>query len=285
MPKSWVMNKIICQWDCQSNTGAVKTYLTPGVQLFIIQNESKKGYDMKLWYHLFLLCGSIAALIFFPGCVEKQLNVTVGFYDIQGLKKADHVIFQGHSIGKVDRISFTENGRYLVDISILPDFKNAATEHSQFYIADDPIQKDQTAVEIKLLETGGSVLSDGARVDGMEPPSGSMDALRETVEKEMDKFRDALEKGVGEFRKDIDQLAKELRRMPESEEFKAFTEKMERLAEEMKKSGKDVREKLQNDFLPKLWSEMDKLRKKLNDLGREDEMKQLDKKAEQLKSL
>ncbi len=234
--------------------------------------------------------------ILLTGCLKSELNLTIRFDGINGLETDDRVIFEGNSIGKVNRVSYSAEGKYLVEISIQPDFKNTATEHSEFFIAKAPGQDRQKAVEERLSQKGGKVLADGSIVEGTGKPVGFLGSLGETIRKEVDELKDGLGKGVDEltdglgkgveeFRKDIDELTEGLGRVPESEEFRQFREEMGRLAGEMKRSGKEVREKLRNEFLPGLRSEMEKLRKKLRDLGREDEMKQMEKEIEKLRNI
>ena len=73
------------------------------------------------------------------GCFQRSLTFQVRFPDVAGLKIEDPVYFEKNDIGKVNNITYTTQGDYLVTIVLIPGFKNAATEDSRFFVGNDPV--------------------------------------------------------------------------------------------------------------------------------------------------
>ena len=84
-----------------------------------------------------------------PACEKNGLDFKIRFDQVQGLKKGDSVIFEQNHIGLVDRVVYTGQGNFLVDVNISANFTPTATEHSRFFIISNPMQKNSKAIEIK----------------------------------------------------------------------------------------------------------------------------------------
>jgi hypothetical protein len=123
----------------------------------------------------------------FCGCKESGLDVTIKYDQIQGLQEGDRVIFEQNYIGEVTRISYSEDGYYTVDVEIRTAFANAGTEHSKFFITDDPKNKGRKAIEIIQARKGGLPLEEGATVEGSSKTSAVFSPTGESLEK---KFED-----------------------------------------------------------------------------------------------
>ena len=94
-----------------------------------------------------------------------------------------------------------------------------------------------------------------------------------------------IENGLKDFEKQFEQFSKDLKSIPESQEFKKLENELQRLLEEMKRSGQSMQQKIKEELLPKLKEEMEELRKRLRELGREDEMKPLEIKMEKIQNI
>ena len=210
----------------------------------------------------------------FLGCKESGLDVTIKYDQIQGLEEGDRVIFEQNHIGEVTRIFYSEDGYYTVDVEIRRAFANAGTEHSKFFITDDPKNKGRKAIEIIQARKGGLPLEDGARVKGSSKTSPVFTQTGESLEK---KFED--------IKKGFERLIEELSSLPESQEFKKLQRELERLAEEMKRSGESVREKVEQELLPRLKQEIEKLRERLQKFGREEEVEELETQLERIRQI
>jgi len=144
-----------------------------------------------------LLIITIASLF---SCTQGKLHLTVQFNATEGLKVADSVLFQQNRIGTVRQIRYTTQGNYLVDIVVEPEFKNALTVDSQFYIGIDPAQPDGKALIVEQSRPGGALLANKALVVGTEKPS----PWRQMLE--------TLQQKSGEWEKQLDRKLEELRR-------------------------------------------------------------------------
>lgn len=208
------------------------------------------------------------------GCEAENLNLFIRFDHIDGLKSNDSVIFETNRIGKVDEVTYTKKGDYLVELMIHKAYTNAVTEHVRFFIVSDPQDNGRSVVEMIQILKGGKPLQNNTVLEG----SNKSSAIIERLEKD-------LEKGMESFRKQFNEFAEELKKIPDSEAFKKLETELENLYDEMKRSGKDVRDLIQKEMLPRLEQELENLRKRLQEKGREDELKPLEIKMEEIRKI
>jgi paraquat-inducible protein B len=217
---------------------------------------------------LFLLAMS------FIGCKETGLNLKIRYSQIHNLKEGDRVIFEQNHIGQVADVFYAEDGYYMVDVAIMKNFANAATEHSKFFITSDPLNQGKKAIEITQTSKGGTPLSNGATVIGSARSSAQFNQM-------LGDFGKALE----DLQKQFEEFLDDLRKIPESEEFKKLEKELDDLLEDMKNSGKEAREKIQKEVLPKLKRELEELRERLRKLGREEEIQPLEVQMEKIREM
>jgi len=208
------------------------------------------------------------------GCEAENLNLFIRFDHIDGLKSNDSVIFETNRIGKVDEVTYTKKGDYLVELMIHKAYTNAVTEHVRFFIVSDPQDNGRSVVEMIQILKGGKPLQNNTVLEG----SNKSSAIIERLEKD-------LEKGMESFRKQFNEFAEELKKIPDSEAFKKLETELENLYDEMKRSGKDVRDLIQKEMLPRLEQELENLRKRLHEKGRENELKPLEIKMEEIRKI
>ena len=210
----------------------------------------------------------------FIGCKETGLNLKIRYNQIQNLNEGDRVIFEQNHIGQVVDVFYSEDGYYMVNVAIKKDFANAVTEHSKFFVTSDPLNEGEKSIEITQTPRGGTPLADGATVIGSAKPSAQFNQM-------LDAFGKALE----DLQKQFEEFLDDLRKIPESEEFKKLEKELGDLLEDMKNSGKEAREKIQKEVLPKLKRELEELRERLRKLGREEEIKPLEVQMEQIRKM
>lgn len=208
------------------------------------------------------------------GCEAENLNLFIRFDHIDGLKSNDSVIFETNRIGKVDEVTYTKKGDYLVELMIHKAYTNAVTEHVRFFIVSDPQDNGRSVVEMIQILKGGKPLQNNTVLEG----SNKSSAIIERLEKD-------LEKGMESFRKQFNEFAEELKKIPDSEAFKKLETELENLYDEMKRSGKDVRDLIQKEMLPRLEQELENLGKRLHEKGRENELKPLEIKMEEIRKI
>ncbi|MEA2060455.1 MAG: MlaD family protein [Thermodesulfobacteriota bacterium] len=214
-----------------------------------------------------VLAGLICSgMLIVSGCSSLHYNIV--FQDINGLVKGDAVCFEKNRIGRVDNILYREKGDYKVSIEIEKEFSAAVTEDSKFYIGTSPLDSNKKAVVLILLEKGGAPLESGAEIQGS---ASSFPA-------DLQPFLDKLESGLDKFFTD-------LKSIPESEEFKELENQLDMMVDNIKEKGAAAKEKFNTETLPRLKQELETLRKKLEGLGREEELKPLERKLNNLENV
>jgi paraquat-inducible protein B len=200
--------------------------------------------------------------LFFMGCKENAHHIKVKYDQIYDLKKGERVLFEQNHIGQVTEVFYSKEGYYLVSLAIKKSFANAATEHSRFIIIVDPQDKKNKAIEIIQAKKGGAPLQEGAIVDGSTKSSEFFGPMR-----------DELDKGIENLKEQFDKFSEEIKRIPESDEFKKLKKELDVLLEELKKSGKSVKEKIEKQLLPQIEKEVEKLRERLREFEQKKESK------------
>lgn len=219
---------------------------------------------------LILMIVSIIGL----GCEAENLNLTIKFDHIDGLKASDGVIFEENQIGRVDNVTYTKEGDYLVDVMIYKTYMNAATEHARFFIVSDPQNSEQRVVEMIQILKGGKPLQNNSVLEG----SSQSSAIIERLGKD-------LTKGMESFRKEFNEFSEELKKIPDSQAYKKLEDELDNLYDQMKQSGKDVKETIQKEILPRLEEELENLKKRFHEKGQGDELKPLEIKMEEIKNI
>ncbi|MBW2353594.1 MAG: hypothetical protein JRF51_10265 [Deltaproteobacteria bacterium] len=208
------------------------------------------------------------------GCYNQDINFSIRFGQIEGLRAQDRIIFEENRIGQVESISYTNEGDYLVHVQIDKPFLNAATEYSRFFIIDDPSKRGRKAVQMVRTGKGGLPLEKGAVVEGTTRFAFLLSTMQ-----------DNLGKAVSDLNRKFKEMSDDLKGIPESSEVKEFERYLGELKEKMLSAGAGVREKIQKDLLPWLQKEIDKLRERLRKLGREKEVEPLEVKMEELRRI
>jgi len=208
------------------------------------------------------------------GCEAENLDLFIRFDHIDGLKSGDSIIFETNRIGKVDDLTYTKKGDYLVELMIYKTYANAATEHARFYIISDPQNNGRSSVEMIQILKGGRPLQNNTVLEGSDKSSVIIERLGKDLDKKMEGFR-----------KEFNEFAEELKKIPDSEAFKKLEDELANIYEKMKQSGKDVREMIQKEILPRIEQELENLKKRLHEKGKEDELKPLEIKMEEIKKI
>ncbi len=221
----------------------------------------------KIIIPLFILI----ALVVFWGIRDTNLNLKIRFDQAYGLKKEGRILFEQNQVGSVKSINYGNNGVYTIDIEIRKNFTNAATEHSRFFVIDDPQSSGTKAVEIVLMKAGGTTLKDGKIVEG----SNRGTALFEKLETD-------IEKGVEYLRREFSRFQTEWEKVPESREYKDLKRELSELASEMSKASEETRKKIQKEIIPLLKQELEKLKEKLKKIGKEQQTKPLEIELERI---
>ena len=155
------------------------------------------------------------------GCYNKDLNFKIRFAQTEGLRADDRIIFEKNHIGKVDAISYSEGGDYIADVKIDKGFIKAVTEHSRFFIINDPSEKGRKAIEMIKVAEGGVPLEKGAMIEGSTRFAFLLGQkeLREKIQKEL----------LPWIQKEIENLKERLRKFGREKEVEPLEVKMEEI--------------------------------------------------------
>jgi paraquat-inducible protein B len=240
------------------------------------------------------------------GCQAGDLHFKIRFDDIMGLKSGDSIFFEGNSIGKVDNVVYTKEGDYLVEVMIQPNFANAATRDSQFYITTDPQIEGRKAIEIIQKKAGGEVLENGETVAGLVKSTifkevldhlqkearryqGQLDddfeRLKESLRHNFQRLEDGLEETLDDLSAQFKRLSEEFQQVPDSQELKALEEGLDRLAEEMARSQEAIREKMKTEVIPEIQKRLNLMRESLERYNRQDEIDRLDRQLNEMREI
>ncbi len=241
--------------------------------------------------------------LFFWGCSENPLTFQVRFPEVSGLKKDDHVYLGGNEIGQVKRVTYTDLGDYLVEVKITPEFKNAATEDSRFYIGHVPSRESAMAVIVEQERPGGVILKNGTTVQG-SARAGYLDKIFDDLKKSAGKAESELKKSLEDLKKSLgatsekldrrletaiddlslrlDAFKDELGKIPDSQEVQQLEESFRQFAEEFQKAQKDIQDHIRTEILPRFRLQLEHLREQLKKEGREMELEKIDKQVKEL---
>ncbi len=203
------------------------------------------------------VCVALGILLI-GGC-SRDLDVTVRFREVHGLRAGAPVLWNGTPVGRVDEIRYSPDGRFEVGVEVEEAFRDAVTDRSLFVVGTEP-DGDDRVLELVVVGEGGAPLRDGAVVDG----ATRYEAMGEAVRGQIDRF------------------LRDVREIPDSEAFRELEKAVDRLAEQFRDAGREARERLRRDVLPELRRRFDELRRWFEEQGRGRELDPLDRKIREL---
>lgn len=233
------------------------------------------------------------------GCLKNDLDVQVRFDKNPGVKADDPVIFEGNKVGIIRKVTYTKNGDYLMHVLIESEFKNAATVDSGFYINRDANHPDKFNLVIEQKKPGGSVLEDGALVQGSQQRSfldrfisdlttdlqSALEKLQREIEKNTPLVESGIETTINSISTQLQNFKEEVSQLPERTEVKQLGNSLNQLHKDMLSTEKRIRLQIQTDIIPEIEKELEDLKKRLHQKGREQEITPLDSELEKIKKV
>lgn len=211
------------------------------------------------------------------GCNQGGMKLKVRLDDIGKLKSGDRVYQQENVVGVVTEVTETDDKRFLAAVTLKKETAEKATRQDRFYIDQDPKESDRSAVIMIGGKKGGEPLKEGDIVDGAGPAFVLFQRLQKDAQK-----------GLMDVKTQFDQFARDLKSIPESEEFRQLKEDVNALVEElvdkMNASGEATERTIRDEILPELEKMVETLREQLKPLGRENEIEPLETEIEKLRS-
>ena len=218
--------------------------------------------------------GLLAFTLFFVGCWQDTIHLDVDFDNLNGLAKDDRVLFEGNPAGKVAAIEYRPEGTYRVALEVDEGYAHALTEHSRFYVAEDPGRQGHQAIVIDLVATGGKRLEDGATVNG---ETGPQDVFA--------RWKREMETGLQFLQEQVEKFSRDVQGIPESDAYKKLKRSLQDWAEEMERAGEGAREKIEREWLPRIQRELDALREQFKSRGQEERLEPLEKEVDRIRNI
>jgi len=251
---------------------------------------------MKLIRNALLPLFFTLSLLFF-GCDEGPLRVSIRYDTLGELRSKAQVYIEKTRIGHIEKIVSTERGDFLVEVSIDPEHKGAATENSRFFILDDPFEPDRKAIIIEQEPDRGMVLQNGSIVQGEKRQGLLGEILRslneaaeeasERIQVSMHDFKASVSEGTRRLDEDLeitlDDIDRYLQEFGDSiesyqneEELEQFRKSLDDFIEEFKSANNDLQNMIKNEVLPQLKKELEELRNRLKKDRRNNEAEKID---------
>lgn len=212
----------------------------------------------------------VIPVIVLLGCLGT-LDFKIRYQDVAGLRTGDRVLFEERHIGDVQNVTYTNQGDYLVDVTVHKEFANEPTEKSRFYIGSDPDRKSRRAIYMVRSGSGGAPIKEGSVLAGTTEYAVLYDRLGAS-------FHSSLER----LESELNALVESLRRVPENQRLKRLEQELDRLLSELQHLGEDAKLKIKNEILPLIKEKVEELRRRLKEPGREEDLQQVDRKIETL---
>lgn len=243
-----------------------------------------------------IICAALFA-VSLSGCLDSSLTFQIRFADLNGLQKGNRVVFEANHIGEVVQVNYTEKGDYLITVKIMPDFANATTGDSTFYIATDPAAAPAKAVIVEQSKPGGTIIQQGAVIAGTQKAGYLDELIRDLKEKagtaetefrksfkeweesfssQSSELSKSLSETLEELSRQFEAIRDEVQNVPNREEVKELEKNIQEFVEDFNNAQRDVQEKLKNEIIPQLKLELEKLREQLKKEGREKELEKID---------
>ncbi|MDH3346722.1 MAG: MlaD family protein [Desulfobulbaceae bacterium] len=242
-------------------------------------------------------------VLFAWGCVETDLIFKVRYDQVAGLQENDPIYFQGNEIGHIRKVTYTKKGDYLVEVSVKPGFKNAATVDSKFFINEDPSSAENKYLTVEQGKPGGMVLERDAIVKGSVVPgllqkmmSGLMsnaDRAEGKLQQKLQQLKQSLQAKSRSMDADLElaldalsaqlhSFNSELQKVPDSAEVKELEKMLKGVGKDLKAAQRDVRNSVRDELIPELRRELEQIRERLRKYNRQEEMDPVEERAEEL---
>jgi len=225
---------------------------------------------MNIKKHTTVLLFIVYILVFVTGC--NQYGFFISFKKIGGLKVDDAVIYKNEQIGQVKKITYENDATFLVGVLLDKDQAHFATQNTQFYIDTSPVKKGEKAIVLSPGLEGGKPIAQGATVKGKSKQDQMIAKWKHQP------FWTDLEKT-------FQGVLKELKDIPDSQEYKNLKKRLSELESQMAQSGKEIADKFHKEILPKLEEEIKRFMDMLEQQGKEDKAQSLEKELNKLQSI
>ncbi len=246
---------------------------------------------------------SALLILLLLGCKDSALQFSVQFETLGDLKAKAAVYQDETRIGQVEEIRSADSGDFLVQVRIAPEHKSRAVQNARIYIGRNPHDAGSAALIVVPKAEGGAPIEDGAIVKGEKAP-GLLDSLISTLRQNADEAAATLQNAVEEFKLSAAAKSNELGRKlensladlsrqfdefdlgnrlaPSDEEIRRLEAALDDFIDEFERAGKDLQDQLRTRVIPQLRRDLEALKKRLERDRREEELKEIEGRLNEL---
>ena len=128
--------------------------------------------------------------------MNSNLDFIIKFDSVDGLKKGGRVIYEKQPIGRVDEVVYTEQGIFLVNVSIKKEFADRATKSTLFVIDGETGEK---FVKLILGDEPGIQLVEGETVKGSSQLEGVTREFKNKLSDSVSSFAESLNNVISDI--------------------------------------------------------------------------------------
>jgi len=241
--------------------------------------------------------------LLFSGCENSSLKLSVLYETLGELKSKGPVYFEKIEIGHIDKIVSTDQGDYLVEVSIYSNHKDKATENSKFFILDDPFDASKKAIVVEQKPPGGMPLKNRSVIQGekdrglwdgfvrdlntstqeaSEKVQKAMKSLKEAISGNSHRLNKQLERSLDDMDGYLQDFSNSMNSALNPDDFEKLKRALEDFVEDFKSSSKELQNFIKSEIIPKLQKSLEGLRDRLQDNGQEDEAEEIDRQINEL---
>lgn len=222
---------------------------------------------MKITVHRHLI---VCTLFFLAACTGGTLDFNLEYKDINGLKNGNVVVHDGKQVGIVEKVEYTDNGNFLVEVSIDKAHSALPTDKSLFFVATDPNNDQERAIEM-FVNKDGNPIQPGQTVAGATPLEAAFLHLQNKFEKEINDFAE----GLKDFWRDMLEV-------PDSGQLEALEKELDRILAQLEELSKAAKTKLETEIIPEILEHFEELRKKFEGKEHQEKLDAIDDKLKQI---
>ncbi len=223
--------------------------------------------------HLFTLIFILLSTLLLSAC-SGDLSFRIAYEEVDGLTKGAPVMHDGSEVGRVEDILYTEQGNFLVDVTVQKAFAPLVNHSALFYISDNEAA-DAKVIELVEGEPGDvSSIEEGQIVQGSNRFTGMAQKFQNQMGDTLSSLTDSVKNTMSQWK---EQTLEQQMEYVESE--------LDRLMAAIQDMSADARHQIETQIIPELNEQFETLKKKLEELGREDELDGIEQKMENLNEL
>jgi len=216
----------------------------------------------------------LALAIILSACGKNDLIFQIEFDAVDGLKGGDLLMHGENIIGNVEDIQYSDKGNFLIDVNLQEQFRPLATHSALFYISDSHGSESKVLELVESSSEDNSPIQEDQIIKGSNKVSGMTQKLQ-------NQFGDALQS----FSYSLQNSWIDWKEQTLDQQIAHLEKELDRILVELEGLTTSAREKLETTVIPQINKQINALKEKLEELGRESELDDIEKKLDDINEL